>query len=50
MKIFITGIAGFLGGHLAKHLINLGHNVSCNNKMIDGDLKNISKKINIGLF
>tara|TARA_Y100001958_G_C21203927_1_gene530235 strand:- start:325 stop:477 length:153 start_codon:yes stop_codon:yes gene_type:complete len=50
MKIFITGIAGFLGIHLAKHLINLGHDVSGNDDIIGGDLKNISKKINIGLF
>ena len=28
MKIFITGIAGFLGSHLAKHLVDLGHDVS----------------------
>lgn len=26
-KILITGVAGFIGFHLAKHLINLGHNV-----------------------
>tara|TARA_Y100000816_G_scaffold231987_1_gene177327 strand:+ start:1490 stop:2491 length:1002 start_codon:yes stop_codon:yes gene_type:complete len=45
MKIFITGIAGFLGSHLAKHLINLGHDVSGNDNMIGGDLENISKKI-----
>jgi len=45
MKIFITGIAGFLGSHLAKHLIDLGHEVSGNDNMIGGDLKNISKKI-----
>ena len=45
MKIFITGIAGFLGSHLAKHLIDLGHDVSGNDNMIGGDLENISKKI-----
>ena len=44
MKIFITGIAGFLGSHLAKHLIDLGHEVSGNDNMIGGDLKNISKQ------
>ena len=38
MKIFITGIAGFLGSHLAKHLIDLGHEVSGNDNMIGGDL------------
>ncbi len=45
MKIFITGIAGFLGSHLAKHLVDLGHDVSGNDNMIGGDLENISKKI-----
>ncbi len=45
MKIFITGIAGFLGSHLAKHLIDLGHDVSGNDNMIGGDLENISKKV-----
>ncbi len=45
MKIFITGIAGFLGSHLAKHLIDLGHDVSGNDNMIGGDLENISNKI-----
>ena len=45
MKIFITGIAGFLGSHLAKNLIDLGHEVSGNDNMIGGDLENISKKI-----
>ena len=28
MKIFITGIAGFLGSHLAKRLEKLGHEIS----------------------
>jgi|TARA_Y100000310_G_C20667293_1_gene808293 UDP-glucose 4-epimerase len=45
MKIFITGIAGFLGSHLAKHLINLGHEVSGNDNMIGGELKNVPIKI-----
>jgi UDP-glucose 4-epimerase len=45
MKIFITGIAGFLGSHLAKHLINLGHEVSGNDSMIGGELDNVPKKI-----
>ena len=46
MKIYITGIAGFLGSHLAKRLINLGHDVLGNDSMIQGDLDNLPKKIN----
>ena len=30
MKIFITGIAGFLGSHLADRMLELGHEVSGN--------------------
>ena len=45
MKIFITGIAGFLGSHLAKRLIDLGHEVSGNDSMIQGDLENLPKNI-----
>ena len=46
MKIYITGIAGFLGSHLAKRLINLGHQVSGNDSMIQGELDNLPKNIN----
>ena len=46
MKIYITGIAGFLGSHLAKRLINLGHEVSGNDSMIQGELDNLPKNIN----
>ena len=28
MKIFVTGIAGFLGGHIAERLLEDGHEVS----------------------
>ena len=46
MKIYITGIAGFLGSHLAKRLINLGHEVSGNDSMVQGELENLPKNIN----
>ena len=46
MKVYITGIAGFLGSHLAKRLIDLGHEVSGNDSMIQGDLENLPKNIN----
>ena len=46
MKIYITGIAGFLGSHLAKRLKNLDHEVSGNDSMIQGDLQNLPENIN----
>ena len=46
MKIYITGIAGFLGSHLAKRLINIGHEVYGNDSMIQGELDNLPKNIN----
>ena len=46
MKIYITGIAGFLGSHLAKRLIHLGHEISGNDSMIQGDFDNLPKNIN----
>tara|TARA_B100000989_G_scaffold2848_1_gene1988 strand:- start:1822 stop:2823 length:1002 start_codon:yes stop_codon:yes gene_type:complete len=45
MKIFITGIAGFLGSHLAKKLIKSGHKVMGNDNMILGDIENLPKGI-----
>ena len=46
MKIFITGIAGFLGSHLAKRMIKLGHEVSGNDTLILGEEDNLPKNIN----
>lgn len=40
MKIWITGIAGFLGSHLADALIADGHEVSGNDNLICGDWNN----------
>ena len=45
MKIFITGIAGFLGCHIAKRMIKLGHSVGGNDNMIGGDRGNLPKEI-----
>ena len=42
MKVFITGIAGFLGSHLAEHCINKGMKVAGNDTLIGGDLNNLS--------
>lgn len=41
MRIFITGVAGFLGSHLAKRLHGLGHTIVGNDNMIGGDEYNI---------
>ena len=46
MKIFITGIAGFLGSHLAKKLKDRGHEIGGNDSMIQGELENLPKNIN----
>ena len=47
MKIFITGIAGFIGSHLAKRMLNLGHEVSGNDNLIGGEKSNLPEKIDI---
>ena len=44
MKIFITGIAGFLGSHLAKRLYKLGHTIYGNDNLIGGEKSNIENK------
>lgn len=41
MKIFITGIAGFLGSHLADRMISLGHEVVGNDTLIGGYISNV---------
>ena len=46
MKIFITGIAGFLGSHLAKRLKNLGHEVFVNDNLILENWKIFLKILN----
>ena len=45
MKIFITGIAGFLGSHLAKRMLKLGHEVVGNDNLIGGEKENLPKNI-----
>jgi len=44
MKIFITGIAGFLGSHLADRMIALGHTVAGNDTLIGGYVDNVPKQ------
>ena len=43
-KIFITGIAGFLGSHLAARLCQLGYQVSGNDNLLGGYLDNVPKE------
>tara|TARA_B110000027_G_C16112947_1_gene298670 strand:- start:602 stop:1408 length:807 start_codon:yes stop_codon:yes gene_type:complete len=45
MKIYITGIAGFLGSHLAKHLLQLGHQVGGNDNMLGGENDNLPENL-----
>lgn len=40
-RIFITGVAGFLGSHLAEAFLNDGHEVAGNDNLIGGYLDNV---------
>lgn len=44
-KIFITGVAGFLGSHLADEMIKEGHEVSGCDNLIGGYLDNIPAEV-----
>lgn len=49
MRIYITGIAGFLGSHLAEHLRDLGHEVwGCDN-LSGGDVHNVPNGVPLSL-
>ncbi len=41
MRIFVSGIAGFLGSHLAERLISLGHDVVGCDSLLGGELINV---------
>lgn len=45
MRIWLTGIAGFLGSHLADTLLELGHEVGGNDNLLCGDVENIPKQV-----
>jgi len=45
MKIFITGVAGFLGSHLADRMLSLGHEVSGNDTLVCGYIDNVPANI-----
>jgi len=44
-KIFISGIAGFLGSHLADRMIKLGHHVVGTDNLVGGYEDNISPEV-----
>jgi len=44
-KVLITGAAGFLGSHLADHLVQKGYYVVGVDSLIGGDLENVNKKV-----
>ena len=43
-KVFITGIAGFLGSHVADEFIHMGYEVAGNNNLIGGYEDNVPKE------
>ena len=45
MKVFVSGVAGFLGSHLADAFIQRGHDVVGCDNMIGGDLHNLPEGI-----
>ena len=47
MKILITGIAGFIGSHLAERLLTEGNNIVGIDDLSEGNIKNLPKSGNI---
>jgi UDP-glucose 4-epimerase len=45
VKVFVSGVAGFLGSHLADNFIRGGHEVAGCDNMIGGDLHNLPEGI-----
>lgn len=41
MRVFITGVAGFLGSNLAETLLSQGHEVVGNDSLVGGDTENV---------
>ncbi len=44
-KVFISGVAGFLGSHVADEMLSLGHYVVGIDNMIGGDRSNVNPEI-----
>lgn len=45
MKVFITGVAGFMGSHLADRLIENGDYVVGVDNLVGGDIENVNPKV-----
>lgn len=45
MHVYITGVAGFLGSHLADALLTLGHQVSGCDSLIGGSVENVPEAV-----
>jgi len=45
MRIFITGVAGFLGSHLADRMLELGHEVVGNDNLLGGYKDNVNPQV-----
>ena len=45
MKVFISGVAGFLGSHLAEKLLSEGHQVVGCDNLIGGYLYNVNEDV-----
>jgi UDP-glucose 4-epimerase len=45
MRVFITGVAGFLGSHLADRMLELGHDVVGNDTLIGGYRDNVDPRV-----
>ena len=45
MKIFITGVAGFLGSNVANRMLELGHEVIGVDNLVGGFMENVNPKV-----
>lgn len=45
MNVFISGVAGFIGSHLADYLIEQGHKVKGIDNLLSGSMENVNKEV-----